>query len=589
MINSLLMSGSDVLTVVNSAFFILGGIAVFMVGMSMMGSNLENAAGKSMRRLMGKATKNRFAGVGTGAAVTAVVNSSAATTVMIVGFVNVGIMTLVQATPVIMGANIGTTISAFIMALSSAGGATFSVAAVFALIAFAGFVLTLVGKNDKVKRIGNIFEGIGLIFIGLNVMSGAVHDLLENGNIKDAVESMFTAIGLGKKTLTWEIAVLFILGALLTAAMQSSAALTAIVISLATPDPTSGISLISLQMAMCIILGANVGTCLTSLLSSMGASINAKRTAMVHLLFNLGGCLIFIWPVAFAGQYIDIGLSSIIADTEWQIALFHLVFNLLTTLILLPFVNTLVKLASLIVKDKKGAGVQEGAEMLDMRLLKTPAIAVGQVRKELLRMDAMAYDNYKLALSMLINKDLSQKENFAETERRINDTNKYVTSFLVKLQLEELAENDEKKVSSFYHVASDLERIGDYAENIVEYAERMVEDNAEFSESAIEEIERMDGHISALHNAVIKTFGEITLNYVREVEAEEQATDEVCSEMQEAHLRRMQEGSCSPEAGVVYLQLALNLERIGDHMHNIANSVKTYAGKVRAVTAKKPN
>ena len=583
MINSLLMSGSDVLTVVNSAFFILGGIAVFMVGMSMMGSNLENAAGKSMRRLMGKATKNRFAGVGTGAAVTAVVNSSAATTVMIVGFVNVGIMTLVQATPVIMGANIGTTISAFIMALSSAGGATFSVAAVFALIAFAGFVLTLVGKNDKVKRIGNIFEGIGLIFIGLNVMSGAVHDLIENDSINQSITDMFVAIGKDKETLSWEIPVLFLLGALLTAAMQSSAALTSIIITLA------GTNLISLQMAMCIILGANVGTCLTSLLSSMGASINAKRTAMVHLLFNLGGCLIFIWPVAFAGQYIDIGLSSIIADTEWQIALFHLVFNLLTTFILLPFVNTLVKLASLIVKDKKGGEVQSSAETLDVRLLKTPAIAVGQVRKELLRMDVMAYDNYKLALSMLINKDLSQKEHFAETERNINETNKYVTSFLVKLQLEELAENDEKKVSSFYHVASDLERIGDYAENIVEYAERMVEDNAEFSESAIEEIERMDGHISALHNAVVKTFGEITLNYVSEVEAEEQATDEVCSEMQEAHLRRMQEGSCSPEAGVVYLQLALNLERIGDHMHNIANSVKTYAGKVRAVTAKKPN
>ena len=581
----LLMSGSDVLTVINSAFFILGGIAVFMVGMSMMGSNLENAAGKSMRRLMAKATQNRFIGVGTGATVTAVVNSSAATTVMIVGFVNVGIMTLVQATPVIMGANIGTTISAFIMALSSAGGASFSVAAVFALLAFTGFVLTLVGKKDKIKRIGNIFEGIGLIFIGLNVMSGAVHDLLENGNIKDAVESMFTAIGLGKKTLTWEIAVLFILGALLTAAMQSSAALTAIVISLATPDPTSGISLISLQMAMCIILGANVGTCLTSLLSSMGASINAKRAAMVHLLFNLGGCFIFIWPVAFAGQYIDIGLSSIIADTEWQIALFHLVFNLLTTLLLLPFVNVLVKLSCLIVKGKKGGEEQHG-ETLDTRLLKTPAIAVGQVRKELLRMDVMAYDNYKLALSMLINKDLSQKEHFAETERNINDTNKYVTSFLVKLQLEELAENDEKKVSSFYHVASDLERIGDYAENIVEYAERMVEDNAEFSESAIEEIERMDGHISALHNAVVKTFGEITLNYVSEVEAEEQATDEVCSEMQEAHLRRMQEGSCSPEAGVVYLQLALNLERIGDHMHNIANSVKSYASQ-KSATAKK--
>ena len=574
------MSGNDVLLIINSAFFMLGGIAVFMVGMGMMGSNLENAAGKSMRKLMSKATQNRFVGVGTGAAVTAVVNSSAATTVMIVGFVNVGIMTLVQATPVIMGANIGTTISAFIMALSAAGGASFSVAAVFALLAFTGFVLTLVGKKDKIKRIGNIFEGIGLIFIGLNVMSGAVHDMLANEGIKQAIEGMFIAIGNGKTTLSWEIPVLFLLGALLTAAMQSSAALTSIIITLA------GTNLISLQMAMCIILGANVGTCLTSLLSSMGASINAKRAAMVHLLFNLAGCFIFIWPVAFAGKYIDVGLSNIITDTEWQIALFHLVFNLLTTFLLLPFVNILVKLSCLIVKDKKGGEVHENAETLDKRLLKTPAIAVGQVRKELLRMGAMAFDNYKLALSMLLSKDLSEKEKFDRTERNINETNKYVTAFLVKLTLEELAENDEKKVSSFYHVASDLERIGDYAENIVEYAERMVEDNAEFSESAIEEIKKMDGHLTALYNAVVKTFGEITLAYMKEVEAEEQATDEVCREMQEQHIRRVTEGTCSPEAGVVYLQLALNLERIGDHMHNIANSVKQYATRVKTASAK---
>ena len=310
MVNSLLgLSGGDVLALINSLFFILGGIAVFMVGMNMMGASLETAAGKSMRRLMGKATKNRFLGVGTGAAVTAIVNSSAATTVMIVGFVNVGLMTLAQAASVIMGANIGTTISAFIMALSAAGGMEFSVAAVFALLAFIGFVLTLVGKNDKIKRIGNIFEGVGLIFVGLNVMSNAVSDLME-GNVGEVVASMFIALGNGKASLSWEIPVLFILGALLTAAMQSSAALTAIVISLAAKG------LISMQMAMCIILGANVGTCLTSLISSMGASVNARRAAMVHLLFNVAGCFIFIWPVAFAGNYIAKFLSSFISDTD---------------------------------------------------------------------------------------------------------------------------------------------------------------------------------------------------------------------------------------------------------------------------------
>ncbi len=577
MVNSLLgLSGGDVLALINSLFFILGGIAVFMVGMNMMGASLETAAGKSMRRLMGKATKNRFLGVGTGAAVTAIVNSSAATTVMIVGFVNVGLMTLAQAASVIMGANIGTTISAFIMALSAAGGMEFSVAAVFALLAFIGFVLTLVGKNDKIKRIGNIFEGVGLIFVGLNVMSNAVSDLME-GNVGEVVASMFIALGNGKASLSWEIPVLFILGALLTAAMQSSAALTAIVISLAAKG------LISMQMAMCIILGANVGTCLTSLISSMGASVNARRAAMVHLLFNVAGCFIFIWPVAFAGNYIAKFLSSFISDTEWQIAIFHMVFNLITTALLLPFVSVLVKLACLIVPDKKGAENTDEYERLDKRLLKTPAIAVGQVRKELAQMGGLAFENYKRALDMLLTLDLTQKEDFAETEKHINDYNSFISSFLVKLSLLELGETDEKKVSSFYHVASDFERIGDYAENIVEYAEKLAVDKFDFSEHAKAEILDMDGHLTNLYGYVTKVFADIDLSLIDKVENEERLTDETCEKMQQAHLRRMNEGRCNAEVGAVYLQLAINMERIGDHMHNIANSVKTYHSETKNI------
>ena len=233
MIKSLMLTGGDILTIINSAFFILGGIAVFMLGMNMLGSNIEKAAGKSMRRLMGKATKNRFIGVGTGAAITVICNSSSATTVMIVGFVNVGLMTLTQAASVIMGANIGTTISAFVMALSSVGGTQLSIAAVFALVAFVGFVFTIAGKNEKLKQIGTILEGVGVIFVGLNVMSSAVNGMLDNPNVETAVKGLFTSLGNGDKALTWEIPVLFCLGALLTGLMQSSGALTAIVISLA--------------------------------------------------------------------------------------------------------------------------------------------------------------------------------------------------------------------------------------------------------------------------------------------------------------------------------------------------------------------
>ena len=571
MLNSLLaLNGSDVLTVVGSMFFILGGITVFMIGMSMMGSNIEKAAGKSMRRLMGKATKNRFVGVGTGAAVTAIVNSSAATTVMIVGFVNVGLMTLTQAASVIMGANIGTTISAFIMALSSAGGASFSAAAVFALVAFVGFVFTLVGKSDKFKQVGAILEGIGLIFIGLNVMSGAVGDMLDNENVEGAIEGMFIAIGNGKETLTWEIIVLFLLGVLLTALMQSSAALTAIIISLASSN------LISLQMAMCIILGANVGTCLTSLISSFGASVNAKRTAAVHLLFNVAGCLIFIFPVAFAGKYIAQFLNGIIPQTHGQIAIFHMVFNLLTTALLLPFLKYLVKLACLIVPEKNGGEEQEDSDTLDLRILKTPAIAVGQVRKQLLKMGEDAFTNYKLSLDMLLSGDLSRKDEFAERENNINAANKYIVSFLIRLSLTEISELDEKKVSSFFRVVSDIERVGDYAENIVEYAQKLIEDKVEFTDSAKDEIREMDSHISNLYKYVCSVFADSDLKYTVDVEREEQETDRMNEVMQQAHIQRMADGKCSAEAGALFLQLAVNMERIGDHMHNIANSVKDY-------------
>lgn len=563
------------LIIFNCLFFILGGIAVFMVGMEMMGKNLETVAGKSMRKLMGKATRNRFAGVGTGAAITAIANSSAATTVMIVGFVNVGFMTLTQAASVIMGANIGTTISAFLMALSAAGGAQLSVAAVFALIAFVGFVITLVGRKDKVKRLGNILEGIGLIFMGLHLMSGAVSDLMADDAVNKAISGVFISLGKGKQSLSWEIPVLFVLGALLTAAMQSSAALTALVISLATPV-NGGAGLISLQMAMCIILGANVGTCLTSLISSMGASVNAKRTAMIHLLFNVAGCFIFIWPVAFAGKYIEEFLNGLKIGTQWQIAIFHMFFNIGTTAILIGFQKYIVKLACLLVHEKKKGEQEESTEILDVRLLKTPAIAVGQARKEIVRMGQLAFTNYKRSLDMLFSMNTDGKEEFEETEKQINNLNKYITQFLIKLSSQQISEVDEKKVSSFYHVTSDIERIGDYAENITEYVEEMVKAGAHFSNHAMEEISAMDSHLTELYKNVEIAFGNHNLENLAKIEEEEDATDKMCQVMHASHLRRTDEGRCTPEAGAVYLQLAVNMERIGDHMFNIANSVKSY-------------
>ncbi|MGN0812362.1 MAG: Na/Pi cotransporter family protein [Candidatus Coproplasma sp.] len=565
------MSFEQVMLIINSLFFILGGVAVFMIGMELMGSNLEKAAGSSIRKLMGKAARNRFTGIGTGALITAIVNSSSATTVMIVGFVNVGLMTLAQAASVIMGANIGTTISAFIMALSSTGQAI-DIAAIFALIAFAGLLTNMISKQDKVKRVGNILIGIGLIFVGLEFMSVSVKSLIEDGSpVKSFIEGMFISLGntAGAK-LTWQIPVLFLLGLVLTALMQASSAITGIVITLATNG------LMTLPMAMCVILGTNIGTCCTSLLSSIGASTNARRAAVVHLLFNVLGCFIFIWPVAFAGEQIA-QLFSFIPSVQWQVAVFHMFFNVLTTLILVWFIKYIVKLACLIVPESKKPVIEEPHETLDVRLLKTPAIAVGQARKEIIRMADLAYANYKRSMDMLLSYNTDSLEQFNETEKEIDLLNKHITQFLIKLSSEQISEIDEKKVSSFYHVTSDIERIGDYAENITEFAAQMVEAKAKFSEHAVQEISDMDMHLSELYKNVKEAFANRTLDYMYVIEKEEEETDKVCKIMHQSHIRRTNEGRCSPEAGSVYLQLAVNMERIGDHMFNVANSVKAYA------------
>lgn len=556
--------------IINNLFFVLGGVAVFMIGMEMMGSNLEKAAGKNIRKLMGKAAKNRFTGVGTGAAVTAVVNSSSATTVMIVGFVNVGLMTLTQAASVIMGANIGTTISAFVMALSSAGG-KFEIAALFALVAFVGILINMISKRDKIKRIGNILAGLGLIFVGLEFMSSSVGNLTSDGSpVKGAIENMFISLGKGTDNLTWQIPVLFIIGLALTALMQSSAAITGIVITLASNG------LMTLPMAMCVVLGTNIGTCCTSLLSSIGTSTNARRAAVVHLLFNILGCIIFILPVSLLGNQIA-RLLSFIPSVQWQIAIFHMFFNVVTTFILIGFLKYIVKLACILVPDKK-AKTEESNEILDERLLKTPAIAVGQARKEIVRMGSLAFANYKRALDMLLTGNMESKGEFDETEKQLNYLNKYITQFLIKLSSQEISEIDERKVSSFYHVTSDMERIGDYAENITEYAEKLIALNVVFSGHAVDEIRQMDMHLSEMYKNVELAFANHDLSYMPAIEKEEDATDNMCKTMQQSHIRRTDEGRCTPEAGAVFLQLAVNMERIGDHMYNIANSQRIYVG-----------
>ena len=565
------MSIDDVLQIVYALFYLLGGITVFMIGMDILSSNMEKAEGSKMRALIGKATKNKYVGIGTGTAITAIIQSSSATTVMVVGFVNIGLMTHTQATSIIMGANIGTTITAFISALALMGGFQLDVSAIFALIAFIGLMMTLFSKEEKTKRIGFMLAGLGMIFVGLYTMSFTVTNLTEGeGDVANAIRSMFVNIGNGVDFLTWQAFVLFLLGLILTGIMQSSSAITAIIISLASAG------LMNLQMSMCVVLGTNVGTCVTAVISSIGTTTNAKRTACVHLLFNIFGCLIFILPVSIWGRQIAGFISGIIPKTSWQIAIFHLFFNVVTTFILVWFLDYLVKLACIIVPDKAEASKVSPNQILDERILKTPAIAVGQARQEIVRMGQLAFKNYKRSINMLLSGSMDGKDEFDASEKEIDALNKYITQFLIKLSSQEISETDEKKVSSFYHVTSDIQRIGDYAENVTEYAQTLIDNNAKFSEHAIDEIKEMDANLSELYKYVEMAFAGHNLSYTQNIENAENATDAMCRKMQQSHIRRTNEGRCSPEAGSVFLQLAVNMERIGDHMFNISNSIKSY-------------
>ncbi len=546
--------------IIENIFYLLGGVAVMMFGMRVMSSNLEKVAGNNMKKLLGKMTTNRFAGVGVGAVVTAIINSSTATTVMLVGFVNIGLMTLKQACAVIMGANIGTTITAQIMSLSGVGA--FNISSVFALISLVGLVFIMVFKNDKLNKTGYILMGIGLIFVALQVVSVSVPYLIyENPvDVDKKLYPFFETLFNGNMFPL----LLMLIGIVLTALVHSSAAITGILIALG--------SAISMKTAMFIILGSNIGTCVTALVSSMGTSTNAKRTAVIHLLFNVFGALLFIAPIWIWGNEIAMFLKKLGGTTQRQIANFHTIFNVLTTVLLLPFLSLIVKLATKIVPDSKSE--QKIKTYIDDRLLETPAIAAAQVKKEIIEMSELARLNLDKSLDQLLSGDYSEEEEMKEREILINLKNKEIARFLTKLMSCDLSKNDDVAISTYFHVITDLERVGDYAENIMEYSDRMAELGLKFSNGAIKEITHCKNLLDDLYTKAVQAFANVDYDILASVDEVEEQIDDLTLQMENSHIQRLKDGSCTPEVGSIFLQAASNMERIGDHMTNVAFSIK---------------
>ncbi len=536
--------------IVKAVLVTLGGLGVFLFGMKILGDYLQNAAGDRIKNMLGKVGNNRFAAVGIGTAVTAVIQSSSATTVMVVGFVNAGIMTLFQATGIIMGANIGTTITAQIVALS-----VLPVTEFFVMLTGIGFFLTMISK-PKVKTAGMIIAGFGMIFSGLYIMSAAMNTVSE----MEQIRNLFAAAD--------DPFLLFFIGLAITGIVQSSSATTGILITMA------GSGLVTLRAALFATLGINIGTCVTALLAGIGANANAKRASVIHLLFNCFGSLVFFILCYFAP--VDKWLLAAFPEIETQIAMFHTFFNVITTLVLVWFIKPLVKLATLMVPERKKKAEVSPLKFADERLLSSPAVALGQVRRELMRMLDEAYANLTLSLQAITEVDLTRRGEFDSRDRGIMDSKSALVKYLILLSDTEPGVEAETEIATYHKTISDIDRIADLSQNVMEFTLALKENSARISDTGRAELEEMRAALDALKAGVEEEFERKDISLAGEIEALEQKVDEMYLKMEEGHLARMRSGECTAFSATIYIPLINNLERIGDHLFNIFRGMKSY-------------
>lgn len=542
---------------------LLGGIGVFLYGMKLMGDSLEMVAGNEIKRMFAKISNKKLIGVGIGTVTTAVVQSSAAIIVMSMGFVNSGLMSLTQAITISYGANIGTCVTALIVAVGVGGFADVQLTVIFAALAGVGALMIMFTKKDKVKKIGGIITGLGMIFVGLSVMTSSMSIFSQS----DKISAFLAKIS--------NPALLLLFGILFTALIQSSSAVSGIVITMVASVP----ALLQFDQALYIILGSNIGTCITSLIAAIGTNTNAKRAAVINVFYKTVGVIIFgilsIW-VPFGKMF------SIFKAPALQVAMFHLFFNVVATVIFFPFTNLMVKASEKIMPEKKKPVDENEPHLyfLEERLLRTPPVAVAQLKNEIENMAEIAKSNFDKCMdAVMVGKVSDVIDEIAKNEKCLNFLNREITKYLVKLSQVDLSEDDKLLISTSYHTVSDIERIGDYAENISEYAEKMEADKLTFSPKAISEIQTLKATITNLYDEVMKTYKEDTLDYIDKVNEYEESVDRQKEEMGEHHIERMNKGECTPEVGAIYLSLASNAERVADHMTNIAYAVRSYAKK----------
>lgn len=543
------------LTPAASIVLLLVGLGVFLLGFKFLGDSIEKLSASKMRALFHKAAGNRFAGVGVGALATAIVQSSSVTTVMVVGFVNAGVMTLMQAGAVIMGANIGTTITGWLVWLNK-----FNIMMYAMLLTLIGLVMTMVTKNNKVNTAGTLIASLGLVFVGLEIMSGSMAGFAEIDAVKDALTAVKNPL------------LLLLIGAGITGVVQSSSAVTSVLIVMAQNGLLVGGGGNGILF---VILGTNIGTCVTAVLSSFGTNTNAKRACLYHLLFNVIGSVIFL-PIlwAWSGFYDDV-LMKMFGDPSTCISFFHTMFNVICTALYLPFIKYLVKLTEIIIPDrkKKRDNYKHEEGFMDKRLLVTPSLAIGQLTKQTTYTAAIAMKCLNNAVEGFINKDDGKLEVIRQDITKVNELSQQITDYLIEVSAKDISLNDEKLVNVLHRDNIDVVRVADIADNIVGYTRKAIDETLSFSASVREDITGFMKLLNEQYELVVQIVENNDIVKIKQSDEIEERINSERKRLLDDHIDRMRRGECNAENNSLFVSLVGNLERVGDHLSLMAHSV----------------
>ena len=554
----------DAVQIATSILSLVAGVGIFLIACTMMSSDLEALGSKRLKALFAKTAKSKLVGVGVGTVTTAAIQSSSATSVMVIGFVNAGIMSLAQAATVIYGANIGTTFTGQLVALGMFGGNSVSTSVVFATFAGIGAFILAFAKKDKARKIGGILAGFGMLFVGLSMMSGAMKSFSELAQVRSFLALFENPF------------LLVLIGAILTALVQSSSVMTSMAITMVVTG------LITLNQGIYITMGSNIGTCVTALIAGLTSTRNAKRTALIHLIFNVSGVIVFM----LIGLFISLGginygwlFERMFPNApQLQMSMFHTIFNVITVIVVLPLTNLLIKLVTKLVPDKKSEKSDEPhLYFVEEHMIATPPIAVMQVKNEVVNMAKIAHENFNIACELICTLNYEKIDAFRKNERTLDFLNRELNSFAAKLLRSDLSEKDRVYLSTVIRSAADLERVGDYAENITEYSDRLKDTDGRFSSEAIAEIEDVRSEVNRLFEIVSRAYADCDVELLKDAFDIEDKIDDATNGMADSHIERLERGECTPEVGAQYLSLAANIERIADHYINVAKTIKNYA------------